>query len=206
MKITGNGNSVWNPQAGGFGIAIGGQGNNGSIEQYNNGKADTRDVGSASKNGSIHSVLCTDGIDTVQLGQGWTNAGYQVDDASGIGGILYTSATGDQLLISGGAQVKDPDKPLAENHNNHNGNLNDQAKSTLTLTTDHHFEDVAGDDNQISLKDAQDAYNKAPDGPLKDALKWLTTDGHYEQLSGGSDKTISLKQLQDAYIVSSGSE
>jgi len=223
MKITGTGSSVWNPVAGGFGIAVGGKDGSGSVTQYNNGKADTYNVGSASKDGSIHGVICTDGqagLDTINLGQGWHvatkdqagggNPNDVVDDATGIHGTLYVSDTGDQLLINGGAKVV-PGGDVKK-ANDPNGTLNEEAENTKTLTTGGNFEATDADHKDgisleearnklISTKDDTDA-NKA----LRKALTWLTTNGHFEMLSGGSDKGVTLQELQNAFLESSGSE
>jgi len=103
--ILNTGYSVLNPIAGPSGIAVAGSADSGSLSQYNNGKADTISPGDASKDGSIKSLLATDSSDTVNLGLGWQSAGYAVDDTTGIAGTLYTSSTGDQMLISGNATV-----------------------------------------------------------------------------------------------------
>lgn len=103
--ILNSGYSVLNPIAGPSGIAVAGSADSGSLSQYNNGKADTISPGDASKDGSIKSVIAADSSDTVNLGTGWKSAGYSVDDTTGIAGTLYTSSTGDQLLISGNATV-----------------------------------------------------------------------------------------------------
>jgi|GEM_PF-3527628 len=103
--ILNSGYSVLNPIAGPSGIAVAGSADSGSLSQYNNGKADTISPGDASKDGSIKSVIAADSSDTVNLGTGWQSAGYAVDDTTGIAGTLYTSSTGDQLLISGNATV-----------------------------------------------------------------------------------------------------
>lgn len=103
--ILNSGYSVLNTLAGPSGIAVAGSADSGSISQYNNGKVDTISPGDASKDGSIKSVIAADSSDTVNLGTGWQNAGSAVDETTGISGALYTSSTGDQILISGNATV-----------------------------------------------------------------------------------------------------
>lgn len=110
VNILSSGYSVYNPIAPG-GQAVSGSPGAGSIYQYNNNQNDTISAGDASSDGSVKKVIATDTGDTVNLGTGWTNSGTSTDQTSGITGTLYTSSSGDQLLISGGATVNQSPAP-----------------------------------------------------------------------------------------------
>jgi len=110
VNILSNGYRVLNSIAPG-GVAVAGNPGSGTISQNNNNQAETVSAGDASSDGSIKKVIATDSSDTVNLGSGWTESGTATDQVTGITGTLYTSPSGDQLLISGGAKVNQAPPP-----------------------------------------------------------------------------------------------
>jgi hypothetical protein len=66
------------------------------------------------------------------------------------------------------------------------------------------FSHISGEDNNLSLPEAQTYYTGLNDeqknSALGKSLSWLTTDGHWEQISGGdSNSTIDMAKLTANY-------
>jgi hypothetical protein len=85
---------------------------------------------------------------------------------------------------------------------NHLQNAKQEAQALNTLTTDGHFEQVAGDDGELSLYEAQQYLATQPEAsaPVKSALQTITTNGDFELLAGGAGKTLTLPKLQQSLV------
>lgn len=174
----------------------------GALYNLKNGNSDTIEI---SNNALGNRVVYADKEDIINLtGKTWrkTQSGVQ-DDKTLFKGDLYEDDYGHKVLIA-------YDEPNASPTVNQNGASSKlpfytMPDALLTLTTDGNFEKVDADKKDgISLKEAQDAYNKTPEDTdankaLKKALHYMTTGGHWEALAGGSDKSLTLAQLQKFY-------
>jgi len=76
----------------------------GSIYQYNDGKAQNQSFNGFGKGDKR--IIAGDSNDKFTLkGGGWGQGTYQVDDQTGIGGMYYKNKDGSELLFSGGSKV-----------------------------------------------------------------------------------------------------